>query len=125
MRSAGAIILFLVMFTVTFSKWVIIAEFKYNQKYISENLCVNKNKPRSCCHGKCFLGKQLDKDEKGDAQDLPQKGKENIEIQLFFETKNTLEIVAQPSSKILFATQPDFSEQSFQTDCFRPPQING
>ena len=125
MRSAGAIILLLVMLTVTFSKWVIIAEFKYNQKYIAEKLCVNKNRRRSCCHGKCFLGKQLDKDEKGDAQDLPQKGKEKMEIQLFFETKNTPEVITQPSSIVLFATQFDFSEQSFQTGCFRPPRING
>jgi hypothetical protein len=29
--------------------------------YIAKNLCVNKDKPKSCCHGKCYLEKQLKK----------------------------------------------------------------
>lgn len=125
MRSAGAIILLLVMLTVTFSKWVIIAEFKINQKYISENLCVNKNKPRSCCHGKCYLGKQLVKDEKSDAQDLPQKGKEKVDIQLFFETKNGSEIIADKELPLLISYESAFTPQSYNADCFRPPCLIG
>jgi hypothetical protein len=27
--------------------------------YVAKNLCVNKDKPKSCCHGKCYLEKQL------------------------------------------------------------------
>lgn len=27
--------------------------------YIAKNLCVNKDKPKSCCEGKCFREKQL------------------------------------------------------------------
>ncbi|MDP4210506.1 MAG: hypothetical protein Q8928_16980 [Bacteroidota bacterium] len=27
--------------------------------YIAKNLCVNKNVKNSCCHGKCFLKKQI------------------------------------------------------------------
>jgi hypothetical protein len=31
------------------------------EDYIAKNLCVNKDKPKSCCHGKCYLEKQLKK----------------------------------------------------------------
>ena len=29
--------------------------------YIAKNLCVNKDKPKSCCQGKCYLEKQIKK----------------------------------------------------------------
>ncbi len=29
--------------------------------YIAKKLCVNKDKPKSCCQGKCYLEKQLKK----------------------------------------------------------------
>ena len=35
---------------------------QYNllEDYIAENLCVNRYDEDSCCHGKCFLEKQID-----------------------------------------------------------------
>jgi hypothetical protein len=35
---------------------------QYNllETYIAENLCVNRGDKDSCCHGKCFLEKQID-----------------------------------------------------------------
>lgn len=29
------------------------------KEYIAKNLCVRKNIPNSCCHGKCYLEKQV------------------------------------------------------------------
>lgn len=29
--------------------------------YIAKNLCINRDKPRSCCQGKCYLEKQVKK----------------------------------------------------------------
>lgn len=29
--------------------------------YIAKNLCINKDKPKSCCEGKCFRDKQVGK----------------------------------------------------------------
>lgn len=29
------------------------------KSYISKNLCVNRDKPKSCCEGKCFREKQV------------------------------------------------------------------
>lgn len=34
-------------------------EYAVNREYISQNLCINRDKPRNCCHGKCYLEEQL------------------------------------------------------------------
>jgi len=38
-----------------------ILEYCFNYNYIVEVLCVNKDKPRLNCNGKCYLMKQLQK----------------------------------------------------------------
>jgi len=42
-------------------KTVYFAYWKINQNYIIENFCVNKDKPKMHCNGKCHLSKQLEK----------------------------------------------------------------
>jgi hypothetical protein len=34
-------------------------EYSLFNDYIVENLCVQKDKANNCCHGKCFLEKQI------------------------------------------------------------------
>ncbi len=36
-----------------------IIEYLVDYKYISEVLCINKEKPKMQCHGKCYLKKEL------------------------------------------------------------------
>jgi hypothetical protein len=38
-----------------------VIHYLINKDYIAQNLCVNKDKPRSCCKGKCHMVKQLQK----------------------------------------------------------------
>ena len=38
-----------------------IIDYLLHKDYIAMNLCINKNKPKSCCKGKCYLVKQLKK----------------------------------------------------------------
>ena len=37
----------------------VIISWKLNQKYISENLCINRDRPEMECNGKCNLQKKL------------------------------------------------------------------
>jgi len=46
------------------SKLIIVVNFQINREFIAKNLCVNRDKPKSCCAGKCELKKQLDEDDK-------------------------------------------------------------
>lgn len=63
------------------SKLVIVINYQVNKEFIAKNLCVNRDKPKSCCEGKCELKKQLDEEDK----------KENIPTSTFkdkFEKQN-------------------------------------
>ncbi len=41
-------------------------EYILNQDYIAEFLCINKDKPKLQCQGKCHLAKQLEKQKEND-----------------------------------------------------------
>jgi len=38
-----------------------VIDYLINNDYIAKNLCINKDKPKSCCKGKCHMVKQLQK----------------------------------------------------------------
>ena len=45
-------------------------EYVLNQDYIVEFLCSNKEKPELQCNGKCYLAKQLEKQDKNNTNSL-------------------------------------------------------
>jgi hypothetical protein len=62
-------ILFSLFLLISFSyqsvaKTVIYFQFKSNQKQLAETVCENKSKPKSCCAAKCYLDKELKKEDK-------------------------------------------------------------
>jgi hypothetical protein len=42
---------------------VIYLNFKFNQKELTATVCENKNKPKSCCEAKCYLEKEIKKED--------------------------------------------------------------
>ncbi len=44
-------------------------DYYVNYKYISDVLCINKDKPMSTCNGKCYLNKQLQKSQESEKND--------------------------------------------------------
>ena len=60
------------------AKSFIYLKFVFNQKEIAKTLCQNRNKPKSCCAGKCVLEKELKKEDKRQS-DLPSSIKEKVE----------------------------------------------
>jgi hypothetical protein len=53
-----------------------VLDYLINKDYIAKNLCVNKDKPKSCCKGKCHLVKQLNKtsgSDKSESQKMPKQ----------------------------------------------------
>lgn len=102
MKFTCCFILFCCVFAATFSKWLVIASFEMNEKYIASVLCVNRNNPSKHCNGHCFLKKQLDKDENpGAANDGSTKTE--TELQLFLE---------------------DFTDTDFALTAFTPKNYN-
>ncbi len=73
--------LFLLAFTLqTFYSAGIMLWFFANQKYISKNLCENRNRPSLKCNGKCILSKKLKEAGKQEEKEAPHQLKEWIVI---------------------------------------------
>lgn len=60
------------------SKTYIYLSFSFNQQEIAKTLCENKDKPKSCCEGKCVLEKELKKNEQQQGE-FPSILKEKID----------------------------------------------
>jgi hypothetical protein len=54
-------------------------EYAINKDFIVKNLCINRDKPLSCCEGKCHLAKQLKKSN--DSNNDPKDKNTNKKIQ--------------------------------------------
>lgn len=59
--------------------WILI-DFKINQDYIAEVLCINKDEPKTGCGGKCYLSSQLKKQEEKEHEQVPLNSSDKIEI---------------------------------------------
>jgi len=71
------------MLTQMGNRYLVMLNYEMNKSYISKNLCENRSKPKSCCHGKCYLKKQLAKADKEEG--LPEKSsKQDMNDMLFF-----------------------------------------
>lgn len=55
-------LLFIMLLQIS-GKLAVFAYYQINKKYISENLCENRNNPQLHCNGKCHLAKELAKEE--------------------------------------------------------------
>lgn len=61
----------------------IMGMYQVRKEYIAKNLCVNKNKPKMHCNGKCHLKKQLKKaSEQQDKQD--ERSNEEVSVAVAF-----------------------------------------
>ena len=68
----------LVQFIVRIVKHFIYISFKSNQKTLVATVCLNKEKPKSCCQAKCYLDKEIKKED-GRQNNLPSSLKDKIE----------------------------------------------
>ncbi len=103
-------------------------EYALNKDYIAKNLCINRDKPKSCCQGKCHLKKQLAKsDESSDTAKSESSQKQQrtqidefLKIQLCIEddfdaVSRSYPVFLQPQIAIRFASaifvppQPQFN----------------
>ena len=95
-----------------------------NNEYIKEVLCINKERPKLECNGKCYLMQQLQKSEIPQDENEPPITAltkiEYIEFALFqVEIKNLLfSFKEKPSTHYLFK-----NDASILDDIFHPPQV--
>ncbi len=103
----------------TFSKSLIVLQFRTQQSFIAQVLCENRNKPEMHCNGKCYLKKELDRDASQDKNNS--SNKERYEVMFVNALPERLTAPsAVPVVHIEFYADP-FLETPVHT-IFHPPQ---
>ena len=76
---------FLILVTLfqVMGKSMVYVEYAFNIRFISEQLCINKAKPGMHCQGRCYLKKQMDKQEQSNRAATSDKGA--VDLQWFVE----------------------------------------
>lgn len=96
-----AILMLLALINCDFSRFMLYAGFKLNQKYIAENLCVNKSRSWMHCNGKCYFMRKIKEAEQKEKSSESQSQKYKFQ-EAIFNTNNDLRFY----SRVLQVMQP-------------------
>lgn len=92
-------------------------EYAIFKDYIAKNLCINRDKPKSCCEGKCHLKKQIEKNAENNNNDensarrkiSNQEVKEFLVSLVLIPKPTEIKIFHKTDVGIIFNTNVDFS----------------
>ncbi len=104
----------------------ILVDYKINQDFIAEVLCINKEEPMSTCYGKCYLEQQFEKTEDQEEKQAPSDKKEQLEVPYCYSrtSYHFLSVSDHYRGKLSFDYVTEFYKSSFMADIFRPPKFN-
>jgi len=95
----------------------------FDYEYISEVLCVNKDKPELHCNGKCYLMKSLAEAAKKEADQKKDNFLKKVDIPLLFiqesEAASVATIIKQQHR--IIQTTPSFYSFEETSNFFHPP----
>lgn len=102
-----------------------LVEYAVNYAYVSEVLCINKNKPESNCHGKCYLGKEI-ANEMNDNAPQNKSLASNLKIEVLFINNENI-IIKNPfpilnKNKNIFLYKEKLHNLNLQKNIENPPQ---
>jgi len=126
LKKIFSIVLIFSLILPSLNKIGILIDFKINQDFITKVLCINKEKPKSTCNGKCYLTKQLKKAEKQDQKQAPNSKKDRIEI-LYYFYKNTFNILTYRyayTPKTNATYNKNVYKSVYLSRVFRPPKFD-
>lgn len=103
-------------------KGIITTVFFFQQATISKTLCENRDKPKMHCNGKCYLVKQLKKEEKKD-KGIQKVNKEIVEFFMILPTSYSYEIKYYPFKKEYSSISFERKYDSELDSLFRPPIV--
>jgi hypothetical protein len=83
MKLITTTILIFLLLTQVFSKWLLVIDYNLNKEYIAKTLCVNKEKPKLKCAGKCQLMKKMSEEESSNTTQGSQHAKNVVQETVF------------------------------------------
>jgi len=121
MKLLAASIFILVICIQSFASWIIIAEYAINKDYITRNLCVNKERPKLHCNGKCQLAKKLASEENQNSSDSSNHAKISVDL-ICFQQAFPVNIISQETNlDESFASYKHSLGILLSTAVFHPP----
>jgi len=124
MKQVTTVILATLIFLLPFSKTWLVVSFQINRDFIAKTLCIKKEIENNTCQGKCYLKKQLDKEQK--KEQAPNNKNEKFEV-LYCQAQIAFEFIPL---HLFFEKQPInsyysvFYVASFITSIFHPPPFS-
>jgi hypothetical protein len=122
-----AIVLLTIMVFTIFKDQIPYLQYELFKEYIAKNLCVNRFKKKCCCHGKCFLEKQVkmvnesdDNDKNKNKPNAIQPGKSLSEF--IVKKQNILPIPIEKVLNGLFCSISIKRVNQFASNVFIPPK---
>ena len=103
-------------------KGIITTVFYFQQSTISKTLCENRDKPKMHCNGKCYLAKQLKKEEKKD-KGIQKVNKEIVEFFMIVPESYSYDLTFYHSKKEYSSFSLDKKYDSVLASLLRPPII--
>lgn len=117
-------ILIVVMLFSSMIRTIVVADYSINKEFIAKYLCVNRDKPKSHCNGKCHLRKQLEKQDRADSKTKSAlTGKLYEEYCLIMNDDNWTDILTDLKTDPLQFYKGSYSEKKVSA-VFHPPTIN-
>jgi hypothetical protein len=121
------ILLLLLMVSHTTKTIVTFVNFKWNQEYIATTHCVNKQRPTLKCDGKCYLRKQIKKQQKSEESPLVCKKGQFVDSFLKQESKPLsftsfeVPIKVVELASVLFFEHSELHDRLLVAKLLRPP----
>ncbi len=106
-----------------FPKAVIYIQFELGREYIAKNLCVMRNDPINTCQGRCYLKKQLLKENKRERSTPTQNLREFKDLKLFFQYNIQFSFIQANPGRPNFGPYLFGAILSPNFSIFHPPQI--
>ena len=118
-------ILVILVLTQTFSKWLVVVEYKMNRDFIAKNLCINKVRPKMHCNGKCQMMKKLAEEEKQNtSNNTNNSSKEKVQELLFCTEINKPAIPSLTYVVLSYHEEPpQYRPDSPIASIFHPPAV--
>jgi len=125
MKILGVILLSFITLLQSFSKWIIVADYEFNKEYISKNLCINKERPKLHCNGKCQLMKKLAEEEKQNSSNSNNPGKVKFQDIVFIESYKAFSPTLCLLPEQTYSDHHSIAEyQSPVASIFHPPALS-
>ena len=123
MRNIVSIVL-IALFVVTFFKPVMpYIEYVLRYDYISQVLCINKEKPQTTCQGKCYLIKQISKSSNNKSE-MPQSVKNKLLcFPVFIEKTTRIDFSLFNENIIYRESYSNNGSKGLGNKVFRPPSL--